>query len=232
MVTHETNALSAPGWIDTHAHLDAAELLGLQGFDFIEKAGAISSTHVDGLAQTHREQQLLMHTLQKATEGVALGVIPAVERANFDTVQALAHGIRWGYGLGIHPMYTPQAAEPDLEVLAAALDAAKADPHLVAVGEIGLDLFVPALKEPTALAKQEAFYRAQLKLARNAGLPVILHVRRSADLLLKHLRQISVQGGIAHSTAASRKPKPSSIAASSSALAARLRFRTLRSCAH
>jgi len=46
--------------------------------------------------------------------------------------------------------------------------------------------------------RQERFYLAQLKLARAAGLPVILHVRRSADSLLKGLRRIGVAGGIAH----------------------------------
>jgi len=42
------------------------------------------------------------------------------------------------------------------------------------------------------------FYTAQLQLARQHGLPVILHVRRSADLLLKGLRQVGVTGGMAH----------------------------------
>jgi len=64
----------------------------------------------------------------------------------------------------------------------------------VAVGEIGLDHFVPGLNRE----RQERFYAAQLKLARAHGLPVILHVRRSADGLLKHLRRIEVSGGIAH----------------------------------
>ncbi len=129
---------------------------------------------------------------------VPLGVIPAVEVANFDAVRTLAHKLGWAYALGIHPMYTPESQASDLDLLAHALKAQADDPRLVAVGEIGLDLFVPALREPAALAKQEAIYRAQLKLARDAGLPVILHVRRSADLLLKHLRQIEVSGGIAH----------------------------------
>jgi TatD DNase family protein len=46
--------------------------------------------------------------------------------------------------------------------------------------------------------RQEWFYREQLRIAREFGLPVIVHVRRSADLLLKHLRQIEVPGGIVH----------------------------------
>jgi TatD DNase family protein len=53
-------------------------------------------------------------------------------------------------------------------------------------------------------ARQERFYTAQLKLARDNGLPVILHVRRSADGLLKGLRRIAVAGGIAHAFNASR----------------------------
>ena len=75
-----------------------------------------------------------------------------------------------------------------------ALEQHRNDPHLVAVGEIGLDHFVPGLDR----AKQERFYAAQLKLARALSLPVILHVRRSADGLLKQLRRIEVPGGIAH----------------------------------
>lgn len=68
------------------------------------------------------------------------------------------------------------------------------DPRLVAVSEIGLDRFVPGLDR----TRQERFYVEQLKLARRHGLPVILHVRRSADALLKQLRRIEVPGGIAH----------------------------------
>jgi Tat protein secretion system quality control protein TatD with DNase activity len=61
-----------------------------------------------------------------------------------------------------------------LQRLADALGAARDDPHLVAVGEIGLDFFVAGL-DPTNVP---ASTPAQLKLARDAGLPVILHVRR------------------------------------------------------
>ena len=157
-------------WIDTHCHLDAPEF----------------EADRDAVRQ------------QARNAGVGLCVIPAVERAHWGAVQALAHRHADVYALGIHPLYVPQAHEDDLQALDDALTAAQDDPRLVAVGEIGLDFFVPALCEPAMRERQWAFYTAQLKLARKHGLPVILHVRRSADLLLKGLRQVAVTGGLAH----------------------------------
>jgi TatD DNase family protein len=126
--------------------------------------------------------------------GVSMMVLPAVAVDHVDTVVALAHAHGLAYALGIHPLWTDRAADADLERLAQALRHHRDDPRLVAVGEIGLDHFVPGL-DP---ARQRHFYLAQLRLARDAGLPVILHVRRSADALLAGLNRVDVPGGIAH----------------------------------
>ena len=126
--------------------------------------------------------------------GVAQLVLPAVEVAHFAAVRELAHAHGFAYALGIHPLYVQRAADEDLARLDAELAAQRDDPLLVAVDEIGLDHFVPGLDRE----RQERFYVEQLKIARRHGLPVILHVRRSADALLKHLRRIEVGGGIAH----------------------------------
>ena len=157
-------------WIDTHCHLDAPE--------FAPDRDAV------------REQA--------RAAGVALCVLPAVQRRDWPGVQALAQRHGDAYALGIHPLYVPQADAEDLQALDAALTAARGDPHLVAVGEIGLDFFVPQLCEPAMRERQWQFYIAQLQLAQRHGLPVILHVRRSADLLLKGLRQVGALGGVAH----------------------------------
>ena len=160
-------------WIDTHCHLDAPEF----GTDAAEVRARAS------------------------TVGVAQCVIPAVEVANFDTVRTLAHRFGDAYALGIHPLYVARAQEADLARLDTALARHRDDPRLVAVGEIGLDYFVPELKLSPLKERQEHFYREQLKLARRHGLPVILHVRRSADALLRGLRELApAQGwrGIAH----------------------------------
>ena len=98
------------------------------------------------------------------------------------------------YALGIHPLAVGHASDEQLDMLQQALQQHRKDPRLVAVGEIGLDHFVPGLD----LQRQRHFYWAQLKLARDANLPVLLHVRRSADALLHGLRRITVPGGIAH----------------------------------
>lgn len=160
-------------WIDTHCHLDAPEF---------------GPDHALAVAARERAAAL----------GVGRCVIPAVERANFDAVRDLAHRLADAYALGIHPLCVPQAQDSDLDALDAALHEHRDDPRLVAVGEIGLDFFVPALCTPDMRQRQIAFYRAQLRLARKHGLPVILHVRRSADVLLKHLRELPTGGGIAH----------------------------------
>ena len=104
-------------WIDTHCHLDAPE------FD---------PDRDDVVARA-------------ATAGVSMQVLPAVERANFDTVRALAHRHGLAYALGIHPLYVDRAADADLDALRQALQDHRDDPRLVAVGEIGLDHFVPGL---------------------------------------------------------------------------------------
>ena len=91
-------------------------------------------------------------------------------------------------------LYTPGAKEEDLTILEEMLAQSAADPRLVALGEIGLDGFVPGLD----WACQLHFYRAQLALAKKHHLPLILHVRRSSDALLKGLRDVGSVGGIAH----------------------------------
>ncbi|HEX8954856.1 MAG TPA: TatD family hydrolase, partial [Burkholderiaceae bacterium] len=126
-------------------------------------------------------------------------VIPAVEVANFPAVAQLAAAIRGAhYALGIHPMYVARAEEGDLALLREAIARARDDERFVAVGEIGLDFFVPELREGALRGKQEYFYSEQLKIAREFKLPVLLHVRRSQDIILKYLRRIDVPGGIAH----------------------------------
>lgn len=153
-------------WIDTHCHLDAPE------FD------------ADRDAVVERARQA----------GVLMGVMATGAVSHFEQAAAAAQRYGWAYCLGIHPLWTAQALEDDVERLREALAKRASDERLVAVGEIGIDGFVPGL-DPE---RQEWFFREQLKLARDFSLPVVVHVRRSADRLLKYLRRIEVPGGVIH----------------------------------
>ncbi|TWI69378.1 TatD DNase family protein [Pseudoduganella lurida] len=158
-------------WIDTHCHLDAREF----GDDALGVAA------------------------RAAQAGVGMIVIPAVARSNWEAVRALAaQAGNASYALGIHPICVPQATEDDLAALREAVRVALDDPNFVAIGEVGLDFFLPALCEPAMREKQVHFFREQLKIAREFGLPILTHVRKSQDQVLKHVRQIPPVGGIAH----------------------------------
>jgi len=130
--------------------------------------------------------------------GVGLIVVPAVDRTNFGAVASVCRdysGCRAAYG--IHPMYVEHARETDLDALRETV----LREHPLAIGEIGLDHFV----EPRDEAQQDFYFNAQLQIARDVGLPVLLHVRRAIDPVLKHLRHFRVVGGIAHAFNGSRQ---------------------------
>ena len=155
-------------WIDTHVHFDAPE------FD---------ATRTDDWARAR-------------ASGVVAQVVPAVAPFNFNTVRDMADAhAGTAYALGIHPMYVnPLDSTEALSALRVALEKNIHDSRLVAVGEVGLDGFVKTIDQE----KQLYFFQAQLKLAREFDLPVLLHVRHAQDTVIKYLRQFNVRQGIAH----------------------------------
>jgi TatD DNase family protein len=163
-------------WIDTHCHLDAGE------FD------------ADRDVVASRAAQM----------GVQSIVLPAVARENWPTVRALASRVAGGvYALGVHPLWAATTSDDDLDALEQAVDEAMTDPRFVAIGEIGLDLFVP--EAIAAIDRQQAVLHRQLMIASRHGLPVLLHIRRAQDRVLKQLRQVRVAGGTAHAFNGSRQ---------------------------
>ena len=161
--------------IDTHCHLDARE------FD----------EDRDALVLAAREA------------GVSGTVVPAVEAINFAAVRECCLRYEGCFpAYGIHPLYLERANDADMSLLrdwlASQIEGAMPP---VAVGEIGLDFYLAG----GDAVRQAHFFSEQLKLARDFDLPVLLHVRRSVDQVLKHLRRIGVRGGIAHAFNGSRQ---------------------------
>jgi TatD DNase family protein len=158
-------------WVDTHCHVDALEF-----------------------------QDALPEIMARAAgEGVQAILLPTVQASDWDQAKYLVnqcsqHIPGLVYTLGIHPLYINQAQEGDINTLKSYIEQSLDDPRFVGIGEIGLDYFVEGLNHQ----RQEYFFHAQLDLAEQFQLPVILHVRRSQDAILKALRKRKVPGGIAH----------------------------------
>jgi TatD DNase family protein len=118
-----------------------------------------------------------------------------------DALAAAHPGVYVSYG--IHPQIVAEIDDDACDEMLAALAAALRTPapHLVAVGEIGLDGMG---ERRDSLARQERLFRAQLELANRHQLPVSLHVLRQHPRALAILRQIRpTRGGVLHSCSAS-----------------------------
>jgi TatD DNase family protein len=138
--------------------------------------------------------------VQAAAQAAGVGciVVPGVTVGNFADVRAcVARYPNCRAAYGIHPLFVNTAQAADLDELRRWLAAERP----LAVGEIGLDHYVAGVDKQ----RQELFFVEQLKLAREFNLPVLLHVRRAVDAVLKQLRRIGVPGGIAHAFNGSRQ---------------------------
>jgi TatD DNase family protein len=156
-------------WIDSHCHLDAPE------FD-ADRDEVVARARAAGVNAIINLPGHVDHIAQAKASREKYG-------ADFCLT-----------GYGIHPMWVAGpggvSAREHIAVLRECVEREKPD----LIGEIGLDFFIPNFNQ----TEQEWFYAEQLKIARDFDLPVSLHVRRSQDHLLKHLRRIKVRGGFAH----------------------------------
>jgi len=123
--------------------------------------------------------------------GVDAIVVPGIHAAGWPRLLALCAADPGLHpALGLHPIYLDQHRDTHLQELERLL----ADHPVVAVGEIGLDFFVPELDR----SRQTVLLEAQLAIAAAGGLPVLIHARKSHDQVLVTLNRIRVVGGIAH----------------------------------
>lgn len=160
-----------PRFIDTHCHFDFPPFTGDE-VSAIERAGE---------------------------SGVEKIIVPAIDASRFTAVLALAKQHPALYAaLGLHPIVIENHTEAALADLEQCLT--QRPDKLVAVGEIGLDLY----RENPQFARQEWFLDQQLRLARRYDLPVILHSRRTHDKLAMHLKRHDLpRTGVVHGFAGS-----------------------------
>lgn len=123
--------------------------------------------------------------------GVSDFVVPGIYRDQWPALLAFCRG---GPGrhpaLGLHPVYLDRHSNADLAELPRWVERERP----VAIGEIGLDFYVPNLDR----TRQQTVFERQLAVARAFGLPVLLHVRKAHDAMLQTLRRVGSAGGICH----------------------------------
>nr|ELR5069173.1 YchF/TatD family DNA exonuclease [Providencia rettgeri]ELR5075880.1 YchF/TatD family DNA exonuclease [Providencia stuartii]ELR5223147.1 YchF/TatD family DNA exonuclease [Providencia rettgeri] len=142
----------------------------------------------------------LTESLQLAQQsGVSDIVIPTVSVDNFERVWQLAQQYpQLHAAMGFHPLYLSQFQEQHIDILTDYLT--KKNKKCVAIGEIGLDLYM----QNPQFERQQEVLSAQLKLAKQFDLPVILHSRKSHDPLAAMLRRFEVPArGVVHGFAGS-----------------------------
>ena len=152
-----------------------------------------SHSHIDVDAFDGDRTQVLLRAHEA---GVAAQIVPAIRSDTFSDLRKVcsAHaGLHAAYGL--HPTFLEHHRPEHLDGLAQWLEREKP----VAVGECGLDYFVDGLDRE----QQHAYFEAQLRLARDFDLPVIVHGRRAFDAVIAALRRVGGLRGVVHSFAGS-----------------------------
>ncbi|SIT69894.1 TatD DNase family protein [Ectothiorhodosinus mongolicus] len=127
--------------------------------------------------------------------GLGLGhlIIPAVNKVRWPRVMEIAQKYPdVHFALGLHPLYLADHQPEHIEDLRAHLQERQ---HVVAIGEIGLDGTLPLSR----FEEQWAYFTAQLDIALERDLPVIIHARKSVDQVIKAIRQRPGLRGVVHS---------------------------------
>ncbi|MCO4758912.1 MAG: TatD family hydrolase [Oceanospirillaceae bacterium] len=132
------------------------------------------------------------------SDNVTRFVVPGVTAGDWPGLLATCDAEGLYPALGLHPCFLDQHKASDL----AQLEQLLSFKPVVAVGEIGLDFFVPNLDQE----KQIELFTRQLEIARQFQLPVLLHVRKAHDQVLKLLRRFKLtRGGIVHAYSGSEQ---------------------------
>ena len=120
--------------------------------------------------------------------GVVGLVHSCVEPSEAATIRALADQFpELSYAVGLHPL---DAEKWTSETTNKILSLARSDTRVVAIGEMGLDFFKAENQQ-----QQKAVFEAQLAIAKQLNLPVIIHCRDASAPMKTLLQEFWEQNG-------------------------------------
>ncbi len=161
--------------VDSHSHIDFTE------FDHDRADAILRAKNAD-----------VSHIIVSSTTAKRWELVTNVIEAN----KSICHA-----AYGLHPMFMDELKNDDLDKLKKYLENHEA----VAVGEIGLDFFIPESSKEHNKQQQIDLFIGQLEIAVEYNLPVIIHARKSLDIVLKHLRNFPSLTGSIHSFSGSEQ---------------------------
>jgi TatD DNase family protein len=124
--------------------------------------------------------------------GVMRQVVPAVDAAGWPKLRDVCAGDPGLFpAYGLHPIFLRSHQPAHLVELRAWIERE----HPVAIGECGLDFFLGDLDADT----QQRYFDGQLELAREYGLPVIVHARHAVEAVILAIRRVGHLRGVVHS---------------------------------
>ncbi|MEK8090175.1 TatD family hydrolase [Thermithiobacillus plumbiphilus] len=137
--------------------------------------------------------------LARAREaGVIAQLVPAISARLWPRLREVCNADEHLYpAYGLHPVYLPEHQPAHLDALGDWL----ASESAVAVGEIGLDHYLPELDRD----RQKYYFAAQLGIARDLHLPVVVHARHAVEDVYLTLRRFPGVTGVIHSFAGSEE---------------------------
>lgn len=134
--------------------------------------------------------------------GIEGWLVPGCEPAQWSRLAHVSAQAGVSVAVGVHPWWVPELAARGPSALGdavAELESAARSLGAVALGECGLDAARVDRNGPE-LELQRTAFEAQLEVARDVGLPVVLHVVRAHEAALASLRRLGVPaaGGVVH----------------------------------
>ena len=124
--------------------------------------------------------------------GVDRQIVPAIDAHTWPRLREVCAGVPGLHpAYGLHPVYLETHRRHDLDTLREWIQRERP----VAVGECGLDFYVDGLDRD----EQQRYFDAQLALAVEFELPVIVHARRAVDAVIAAIRRHPGVRGVVHS---------------------------------
>jgi TatD DNase family protein len=161
-----------------------------------------SHSHID-FSEFDEDREMAIK--RASNVGISNIIVSATTAERWSLIKALCDKqIQCHPAYGLHPMFMDEHKSQHLDNLKHWIEKEKP----IAIGEIGLDYFIDEANGTDGTQNRQSqlgLFISQLEIANEFSLPVIIHARKSQDIVLKQLRQFPNLIGSIHSFSGSEQ---------------------------